>query len=277
MEKATSTTVLRLAAIDLDGTLLGPDGRISNDNLRALETLANAGLEVVLASGRHYDSMLPYVEQLPMINWVVSTQGGEVSDRKRSSLLHRGYLSGAEVEQLQRLCRARELTAIAYTPDRVLTVSPPNASLELYTGLSGRKPAEISPEALLQHQVHKMVWMGEPAQIALLREDAELGALGLQTVQTFNEIYEFMPLKTTKAGGLSVLASHLGVDRRQVVVFGDGDNDIPMFQWAGASFCMPHGWPEAKQSADHVGPKSPPERALAQAIEACSRLYRLGK
>ena len=68
---------VRLAAIDLDGTLLGPDLKISTENRSAVRRLADAGLEVVLASGRHYRAILPYALQLPEVKWIVSSQGGE--------------------------------------------------------------------------------------------------------------------------------------------------------------------------------------------------------
>jgi len=51
------------------------------------------------------------------------------------------------------------------------------------------------------------------------------------------------------------------------VVFGDGENDIPMFAWAGTSVAMPHGWPAALKNASIVAPVGPPETALARGIE----------
>ena len=55
----------RLAAIDLDGTLLAPDHTISPANARAVERLQAAGIEVVLASGRHQGTMVAFARALP--------------------------------------------------------------------------------------------------------------------------------------------------------------------------------------------------------------------
>ena len=54
----------RLAAIDLDGTLLAPDHTISPANARAVERLQAAGIEVVLASGRHQGTMVAFARAL---------------------------------------------------------------------------------------------------------------------------------------------------------------------------------------------------------------------
>ena len=92
----------KLAAIDLDGTLLGPDHAISGENALAVRRLQAAGAQVVLASGRHYNSMHKYVAALPGIEWVVSCQGGEVSDAGRTTVLSRQFLRPAEVAEIRR-------------------------------------------------------------------------------------------------------------------------------------------------------------------------------
>src|ERR1035438_5466408 len=89
----------KLAAIDLDGTLLGTDHQISAANARAGRQLQMAGAQVVLASGRHYNSMHKYADALPGVQWVVSCQGGEISDVRRKTVLNRAFLSTEEANQ----------------------------------------------------------------------------------------------------------------------------------------------------------------------------------
>ena len=52
-----------------------------------------------------------------------------------------------------------------------------------------------------------------------------------------------------------------------VVAFGDGENDVPMFEWAGMSVAMPHGWPLALARAKLIAPAGPPETALARGVD----------
>ncbi len=256
----------RLAAIDLDGTLLGPDLTISVENHAALTALDAAGLTVVLASGRHYHSMLPYARQLPVVQWMVSAQGGEVADRERTTVLSRLFLDPAALGTLLALEATLGFAAIHYTPDGVCTESTPNPHLAFYTHLSGLNPARVDRPNLLRRPVHKTVWIGEPAAISALRSDPRVAALPLQCVQTHAELYEFMPKATTKATGLQTLVAHLSLTPDHVVAFGDAENDISMFDWAGTSFAMPHGWPTALARARHVAPAGPPHSALARAV-----------
>jgi hydroxymethylpyrimidine pyrophosphatase-like HAD family hydrolase len=62
--EATARFPYRLAAIDLDDTLLGPDKRISEQNASAVQSLRNLGVMVVLASGRSYENILNFHQQL---------------------------------------------------------------------------------------------------------------------------------------------------------------------------------------------------------------------
>ena len=64
-----------------------------------------------------------------------------------------------------------------------------------------------------------------------------------------------MPHTVTKANGLTRLTAHLGLTAADVVAFGDGENDIAMFQWAGASIAMPHGHPNAIAAARCASPR----------------------
>jgi hydroxymethylpyrimidine pyrophosphatase-like HAD family hydrolase len=73
-------------------------------------------------------------------------------------------------------------------------------------------------------------------------------------------------LRITKPSGLQQLTTRLGLDAAEVMAFGDGDNDVPMFEWAGASFAMAHGWPSALQTATHITVAGPLETAFARGV-----------
>ncbi|MEK7951702.1 Cof-type HAD-IIB family hydrolase [Luteolibacter soli] len=266
-----NTTTLRLAAIDLDGTLLGPDHHISPENHAAIDRLARAGLEIVLATGRHHRSTAPYARQLPQVRWIVSSQGAEVATADRTAIVASNFLRPAHLHTLIHAAHQRRetFTPIYYTADEVFTVTPPNDHVYDYALVSGRMPARITPDQLLPMQVQKVIWLGDPAPIASLRTDPTLTTLHqqLQGVQTMDHLYEFMPLETTKAWGLRILTQNLRITPQEVVAFGDAENDIPMFHWAGLSYAMPHGWPNALTSATRTAPAGPPHTAFARAVD----------
>lgn len=257
-----------LAAIDLDGTLLGPDLTISTENLTAIRKLQVAGAEVVIASGRHYDSLRPFADLLPGVKWIVSAQGGEISDVQRSNVLHRVFLDRENFTATIELGETLGLTAVAYAVEGVFAGTTSTPDLEFYEWLAGRAPVILSKTDLLKKEVFKVVWLGQPEKISTLRDLASVQNLAMQKVQTHERIMELLPSDVSKATGLNILAKHLNVRPEDAVVFGDAENDISMFEWAGTSVAMPHAWPAAKAKATFTGPTGSKETALALAIDA---------
>ena len=252
--------------MDLDGTLLGPDHTISQANALAVRRLQAAGTQVVLASGRHYDSMHKYAASLPGVQWIVSCQGGEVSDAARKTILSRRFLLPAEAAQIMEAGRARGFSIVGYTVEGVFTDSETNLEMDFYADLTGLHPQMLARNELLARDIFKVIWMGEPADLSQV-VPADATTPGMQAVRTNTRFLEFMPADVDKGSALATLAAHLGIPPSAAVTFGDGDNDISMFAWAGMSVAMPHGWPLARARAKRVAPDGPAETALARGVD----------
>lgn len=259
--------VLKLAAVDLDGTLLDANARMSADNAAALHRLMNAGLHVVLASGRHHINMSRYAKMTPGIEWIISCQGGEVANVERTTVLATNFLPLPEIAKVLATGRSLGFSTLAYRPEAVFSDSAPNDDMAFYTALAGTAPLPCSTEELHNHNAFKVLWVGTTERILHARELDPVKLPGTQMVQTHARILEFMPANVSKASGLSVLAHRLDIRPRETVAFGDGENDIPMFDWAGTSIAMPHGWPAALKRATCLAPDGPADTAFARGVD----------
>ncbi len=259
--------IFKLAAIDLDGTLLGHDTRISATNGQAVARLQNAGLQVVLASGRHYKNMRRYAEQLPGVNWIVSCQGGEISNLDRNDILTTEFLPAIRVQEALTQGAALGFTITAYGMDEVLTNSPWNEHLQFYSDLAGCIPRFCSNQEILEQPIFKLLWMGFPADIERTLQQNLVDLRVVQMVRTHAKLLEFMPLRVSKASGLQILSEHLGLTPAETITFGDGDNDVPMFEWSGISVAMAHGWPAALRQATYISSAGPVDTALSRAVD----------
>ena len=88
----------------------------------------------------------------------------------------------------------------------------------------------------------------------------------LYITKTDDEFLEFMNPHVSKAVGLEFTATRLGIDREAVWAFGDSYNDVPMLEWAGRSFAMANGKPEARAAASDAAPDSEDD-GVAQILE----------
>lgn len=257
----------RLAAIDIDGTLIYEPSRIiSAANLDAIARMQAAGIEIVLASGRHHVSMLKFAAQIPGVRWMVSSQGAEASDISRRDVLFKRFIPADTARRAIALGRALGYAIVVYSEDGVYRLDAPE-KIAAYAGLDGGKITQITEAESLAKPLFKVMWTGNEHSMSSLDTNPDLAALNLTRVRTHTYLYEFLPHDVTKGSGVARLAAHFGVTAAETLAFGDAENDIPLFQWAGRSVAMPSRWPAAHAAATFVAPAGPPETAFARGVE----------
>ena len=97
----------RLAALDLDGTLLNDDHIVTDRNCRALQKLSAQGVVVVLVSGRMHRSILPFSNQIGLENPIISYNGGMVKHAKTGEVLHHTPIPARIAAELVEVCDQR--------------------------------------------------------------------------------------------------------------------------------------------------------------------------
>ncbi|HEU5081598.1 MAG TPA: Cof-type HAD-IIB family hydrolase [Opitutaceae bacterium] len=271
METQNTHGKLRLAAVDLDGTLLGPDHRISPENHDAVARLQAAGIQVILASGRHYKMMRSFIDALPGLDWVVSVQGAEASAADRSHVMRRSFLDRAMAERIFALNASQRFgfSMLAYGLDDIFALDA--RAQATYVDLFGYRPTLTRFEALREFDLFKVVWVGSPETLEKLRDVKEVQEIGAQTVRSHQHLLEFVQPGVNKSTGAAEIATRLGIEPASVVAFGDAENDLPLFRWAGRSVAMPHGWDSVKRAASFIAPAGEPESAFARGVDVLLR------
>lgn len=257
----------RLAAIDLDGTLFGPDKTVSNENLAALRRLEAEGMEVVVATGRHRSRILSALTHLPHTRWAVTSQGAAVLDLDEDEVIDATYLKNEDTRMLVALGDKLGFTPLLYDDTDVRSTRH-DAGTELYSRIVGGTPSLLTADELTSFRAHKVVWIGGKDEVSKLPDHPAVRDMPLYHVQSLPGMYEFLPFGVTKGSGVAALARGLGIAPDEVVAFGDADNDIPMFEWAGASFAMSHGTPGAIAAAGSVAPDGPAGSSFARAVKS---------
>ncbi|MBV8968512.1 MAG: HAD family phosphatase [Verrucomicrobia bacterium] len=264
-----ATLPYRLAASDLDGTLLGPNKEISPENFEAVERLRGAGLQIILASGRRHQNSIQFQRQLGLKGPIVACQGGLIRDGETGDVLEAHFIPPALVREIVRIGTGTGVQVIYYHLDHLYGGAAHDRWLDLYESRVGEKP-EVLPslEQLNGQRALKLVWYGDPNVLHPLRPKLESQFAGeVDILSTENENLEFMPPGINKATALAKVILKLGIDAREVITFGDGENDVAMLRWAGLGVAMNHGSRSAKAAAKLVSPPGPPETAFARAVD----------
>lgn len=257
-----------LAAIDLDGTLFGPSGSVSDANLAALAQLVQRGFHLTLASGRHPRNMAEIATALPSVDWLVSCQGGEASDRSRTRIFRQEFMPDSTARELIEAGQAEGFGALVYTGvgERTPVDGP---EIQRYRQISKTEVVPMQLDHLAAEHVFKVMWVAEASHI-----DAFLANGGRHKHQRPNTeslrshacVFEHVPLGVSKATGVSVIAAELGIPSARVAAFGDAENDLALFRWAGFSVAMPQADAEVRGAASMVAPTGPQESAFARGV-----------
>lgn len=257
----------RLAAMDLDDTLLGPDKQISSENAAAVCELRERGVRVVLASGRRQETMIQFHRALSLDGPIISSQGALVRDAETGCTLHRKCIPARIASELVAQATAVGVTLVYYHMDAIY-IAERNRFTDLYESRGGDAVEVCGDLNRLSGKTPlKVIWLDEPACIAAHLIEASLHYRdALELVVSNPEYLEFTAFGINKATGLEVVARHYGIDRSEVLAFGDGNNDAAMLRWAGTGVAMSVATPDAKAAATFTAPPGPANTSLARAV-----------
>jgi Cof subfamily protein (haloacid dehalogenase superfamily) len=259
----------RLAAVDLDGTLLGPDKTISDENAAAVQCLRENGVTVIIASGRRHQNSIRFQRQLGLHGPIIACQGGLIRDGDSGNVVEAHFLPQGVAVSILDEADKRDLQSIYYHLDHLYVPERNNRWIDLYESRVGER-AELLPDLrqLEGRRALKIIWYGDPELLARTRPEMLARYAGkVDVLSTERENLEFMPRGVNKATALAKVAAQFEVKQEEVLAFGDGENDVPMLSWAGVGVAMRHGNAAAIAVAERVSPPGPPETAFARAVD----------
>ena len=218
----------RLAAIDIDDTLIGPDKIASELNLERVRRLQARGVRVILATGRSFRNLLPFAAALGLDDYMVDSFGAQVRHCGSGAVLLRKALAPASAAEMIDEGRRRGYVVLAFTPQGVLAEEPSPWIERCRTAGGGDEPIHwttFTDTSL--NDVERVVWLGEPAALAPLAGEFTARLAGRITViPTLTFALEFFAPGVGKAPAVDAVARHYGIAPAEVLAFGDSHQDF---------------------------------------------------
>lgn len=252
--KAANT--IKLVAIDLDGTLLGSDHRISERNSAAIRCAIELGTEIIIATGKTRSSAEELIDNLGINSPGIYMQG-LITYNADGTVRRRHAMATQVARDVIALGESQSFRAIIYGGNRSFTLQPDavTASLSEF----GDPPAERVPSwkwILQNSEVNKVVLYGDEHCVNELRSeiDRRLGRDVHVTRANIEGMIEVLPHNTSKGHSLRMLMQELNVGSRSAMAIGDGENDIEMLQAVGIGIAMGNAHQLLKDVADDIVP-----------------------
>jgi hypothetical protein len=243
---------VRAVACDLDGTLLRSDGTLDERSRRALAATERAGIVLIICTARPSRWLRSLGEAMGHRGVAICANGAVVWDLHAEQLIEARPLAPPA---------AREVVAR-------LRLELPGATWAVeHADRFGHEPAYVprwpvpedtliaAVDALLAEPVVKLMVRDEQfsADDLLALARAHVGHLAeLTHSSTADSLIEISAAGVSKASTLAALCAQLGIDRAEVVAFGDMPNDLPMLEWAGHGVAVANAHPDVLAVADEV-------------------------
>ena len=234
----------------------------------ALEAARAAGLRVIVATGRMFRSVRPYLADAGITDPVVCYQGAVVADPVDGRFLRHEpiplNLAREAIETLER----RRFHVNCYVDDElyVARVTPEARRYASFQSLPIHPVGDLL--AWLEEPPTKLVTIGDPDALDSLGAEMKARFDGrLYVSKSLPFFLEFASPQVTKASGLAFVGEHLGFSAAETVAFGDGENDVELLEWAGYGVAVANAHERVLAVADFVCPPASDE-GVAQVIEA---------
>lgn len=261
---------IALIALDLDDTLLRSDLSISEGNRLALQEAENAGIEIVLASGRNYAAMEKYVRFLKLDrpgNYLICSNGAETLEAQSGKIVEKLMLSEALCHEVAADIETHGFPWQVYMGGEIFA-SEVNSWALLDEQLSGQTLLKAPAwDILFRKGQIKFVIPGEPDRIAKLNVEFAERYAGVAEVVTSKPYFlEILPLGADKGSALHRLAGRLDIPMESVMAVGDAMNDMGMLKAAGWSCAPANALDAVKAVVRVVSEKTNEEDAVADLI-----------
>lgn len=271
---------IKLIATDMDGTLLRSDNTISSKTKHMLIAAQKQGIKLVLASGRSYRKLMQYANELEMPKYggyLIEVNGTAVYDLKNQKRTRYHELKKADAIKIFDALKPLEVEIMGlgddclydYIPKSLIPLKQEYRQIHQlpddYPWTAGAfqivfdnrigypnqfmiENGEEFPESLNKiaaiHESSVLMTKLEAIKAAL-QDDFWLGL-------TSPAYLEIMEKGVTKGNALEKLCKQLQIDLADVIVFGDGENDIDMLERAGTAVVMENALPPVKAYADVI-------------------------
>jgi hypothetical protein len=256
----------KLIFFDIDGTLVGFDGKIPDSTYRAIDMARSKGHKVFICTGRSrcqiYDFLLEYG-----FDGIIAATGAYVE--YEGSAIRRETIGGEKIAGLIRYFEQEKIAYALQAADRQIATPE---SMEVMRGHFEKMRAKLKltdePQVFDDMKLvqdlptnpekygfaEKLIYYCSPRG---LREVAEAIAPNFEVTATSFEkpdetCGEVTMAGVNKASGMRILGDYLHCPREDMIAFGDGPNDIDMLEYAGTGIAMGNAGENVKTVADMV-------------------------
>ena len=250
---------IKLAAFDLDGTLLTSDGELTDSTVLSLNKLRQAGVRPVISTGRLYAGARIFSEKLGLDAPQIVMNGALIRDERK--IRFQKVLDNSYCLKAARFCAAEKIYFHMYI-DEYLIASSREFGAAYYEnvnlGLLEKDRIRIIYPGDMVRYIREsrgsnfkiMIMSDNPSKLELAA--AKLKSDDVTITSSWHNNIEIFSKEASKGRALRFLCDYYSIDLSDTIAFGDNINDLDMIETSGFSVAMGNAVPELKKAADYI-------------------------
>ncbi len=241
----------------MDGTLLNDEKIITPEVFSSIKALQDLNIKVVLATGRGFELMRPYARQLSLSTLAVLNNGSLVKD------LGDGTVHYAKILNKKTQAKVLDYAFKNGDPFALFTETgfygTDNVRMDYYQQFNHDYPDANIPLYITQN-ISDLLTIDAYKIFLQINDSVRFNSiydqfkhvLDAHVTQSMDGFLDILPKGVNKAEALDVVLNYYGVDKDEVLVFGDNDNDAEMLAILPHSYAMKNGSDKAKLAAKTI-------------------------
>jgi len=251
--------MIKLIAIDMDGTLLNSKKELLDETKQYFKNFHNKNTEtlLVLCTGRPETGIRPYLKDLGYLeenHYIISQNGANIYESQTGKRLMDAFVDSAAIQKWIELGKKHGISVMGAGVDYYYSFDEdPTEWMEFDVKLVSGKLKRIPTKESLNTDFYKILLMGDEEQLNEFETFIpQEWRDEFYVVRSQKYLVEVLTKGVNKAFGLEELAQKLNIEPSEIAAIGDAANDIEMLEYAGLAIAMGNGSEEVKAISDIV-------------------------
>ncbi|MGL5694391.1 MAG: Cof-type HAD-IIB family hydrolase, partial [Peptostreptococcaceae bacterium] len=249
----------KLIVTDMDGTLLGTNHRVTEENKIALKEALNEGIKVTVATGRMYSSAKKEIDFLDSDVPIIACNGALIKDSKTEEVIYSNFIENNKCLAVLKILEKYKVYYQFYSEDLLMCKERDNESSDILrmkrlTNNGVKLISKPNLEIDIKDRYILKIIVVEEKNVSILDEiSEEIGLIkGLEITKSWSNNIEIMAKGSNKGNAVKIIAERLNIDKDEIIAFGDNYNDISMLEYVGTGSAMENADDYVKSKAKFV-------------------------
>jgi hypothetical protein len=262
--------MIKLIAIDLDGTLFNSNQQISEANKKAIQFVLDRGIQTAIVTGRGRAGATTAIARLGIEMPVICSAGSLIYKNHGSEIISsRTFQINDELTRIVDFARKHNTGLIADSMEGNWWFGPDelNENLDPLTAIyAWQSRRTFSPEIEFRRPMLNITLVADPEVLRLAEDELCSQCPSLHHVYAGMRYIDLTRIDVNKGSALEILSHHLGIDAKDTAAIGDQLIDLSMLEYSGLSIAMENAPGSLKQIAKWVAPSND-DNGVAWALE----------